>query len=519
MLRFATLVSLLLASTVLAACGSSGGASDADPASAVPRDALFYLEATVRPEGELREDALAATGKILRTPDPEAKIRELIAEASEGEDFDYDRDVKPWLGERAGLWVSDRLGDDGDPGVAAAIAATDLEEAEGAIEEARKRDGDTVTERSHGGVDYKLDQEGFGYAFTQDFVLFGNEPELKRTIDALDGDSLADEDRYKDAIGRLDDGRLAHFYADTRKFFEFATKSDPESAESIEPLKALIPFDRLPPATGAFIADGSRLALDMGVEIPEGDDDVRERLGAFVGGSTALLEELPGDTWAAQGMPRAGETMRVLLDEVGGAFGGAAARRQFEQELGLSLDDDILSWIGDVAIFVRGETLDTLDGGAVIQVTDENAAADAFGRIVGALRARGQLDAQPARIDGAETAFTVAAGDAAKPIVIARGAGKVVVTYGAEAATAALKPSEKLGDSELFGRAEEVLGDDVEASFLLSLAPVVSLVESSGEAGAEWQQAKPYVEAFDIVAGGGGADGDHARARVAAGLR
>ena len=48
---------------------------------------------------------------------------------------------------------------------------------------------------------------------------------------------------------------------------------------------------------------------------------------------------------------------------------------------------------------------------------------------------------------------------------------------------------------------------------------LVELVDASGDAGAEWQEAKPYVEAFDVLALGGSTDGGDARVRFAAGLR
>ncbi|MGH2949390.1 MAG: DUF3352 domain-containing protein [Solirubrobacteraceae bacterium] len=512
---------LLLIVLLVAGCGGGGGAADADPASAVPRDALLYLEAAVRPEGDTREHALAAAGKVLRTPDPEAKIRELLhrALADDAGDVDYDRDIGPWLGERAGLWVSDRLDENEEPGVAAAVAATDLDAAESAIEDSRRRNGESATERSHAGVEYRVDADGFAYAFAEDFVLFGDEPELKRTIDALEGEALDSDQRYRDAIEGLSDDRLAHFFIDTKGFFAFVAQTDPESAEGLRQLQGLIPFDRLPPAAGAFLADGDRLAIDLSTTIPWGD--LRRRLGAVAWGTgtTPLLRELPGDSWGAQGAPRFGETMRVLFDQLAGAFGGAVVEEQLRSELGLDLEQDVFSWVGDIALFIRGESVDALDGGVVIQVTDEDRAADAFGKIVGALRARGQLDAQPLRLEGAETAFAVAAGGAPRPIVFARGDGKVVVTYGEEAAVAALDPGETLGDSELFSRAESVLGDDLEPSMLLSIPPVVALVDSSGSADPSWDQAKPYIEAFDVIAIGGGTDGARSRGRVAAGLR
>ena len=58
------------------------------------------------------EDALDAAGKVLNTSDHEGKIREFLdsALAEEGDTkIDYDRDVKPWLGERAALWLASAL--------------------------------------------------------------------------------------------------------------------------------------------------------------------------------------------------------------------------------------------------------------------------------------------------------------------------------------------------------------------------------------------------------------------------
>ena len=103
--------SLVLAVLALAGCGGGGAGGEGDPASAVPPDALVYTEVVVRPEGSLRDDARDAAGKVLRTDDPDGEIRRLVDQAFEGEDFDYDRDVAPWLGERAGFWLQNADGD------------------------------------------------------------------------------------------------------------------------------------------------------------------------------------------------------------------------------------------------------------------------------------------------------------------------------------------------------------------------------------------------------------------------
>jgi tetratricopeptide (TPR) repeat protein len=518
-LRVALAVVVVLLFAVVG-CGGESASGGEDPASAVPRDAAMYFEATVRPEGSLREDALAAAGKVLRTDDPSGRIRELVDEAfasSEDPKLDYARDVEPWLGEKAGFWLSTSRSSEKATGVAL-LAATDEDEAQAAIDRAVAASDKRFSEREHDGVALKVNEEGIAVAVAEGFAMFGTEAELKRSIDAAKGDSLADADRYTDAIGELEEERLAHFFVDAKALFDQAVKADPDAAEQAEQLRRFFPIDQLGPITGAFTANGDRLALDAVTGAAGGE--LFKRFGVFTGtGSTPLLGELPADSWLALGSPKLGETAKALYDEFAGALGGAAIEQQLRQELGLDLQQDVFSWIGDVAFFVRGATEDAADGGAVISVTDQDRAAAAFGKLVGLLRTQGGVDARPTRIDGAETAFEVRRPDAPKPVVIARSDDRVVIAYGPQAAEAALSPDAKLADSESFGRAEELLGDDFDLSFLLSMDPIVSLVESSGEADAEFEKARPYIEAFSLLASGTKIDDDRARSRFVAGLK
>ena len=48
---------------------------------------------------------------------------------------------------------------------------------------------------------------------------------------------------------------------------------------------------------------------------------------------------------------------------------------------------------------------------------------------------------------------------------------------------------------------------------------VLSLVDSIGEADPEFEKAKPYLEAYDVIALGAGTSGERAKVRVAAGLK
>src|SRR5215211_4941544 len=127
----AALMTLVCLSLAAAGCGSGATSGGDDPASAVPANAAIYADATVRPDGEQRDGALAAAGKVLRTSDPQGRIDELVAQVfaeSDHPKLDYARDVKPWLGEKVALWAATARGDEEFRGAIVA-SATDTEAA------------------------------------------------------------------------------------------------------------------------------------------------------------------------------------------------------------------------------------------------------------------------------------------------------------------------------------------------------------------------------------------------------
>ena len=516
--RLLALPSLLLA-LVLAGCGAAGGAADADPATAVPAGASIYLEGVVRPEGDQREDVLDAARKVLRTDAPEAKIHELVDKALAESDRDtkatYKDDIAPWLGEKAGVWVAgvNRK----EPGYVVVIAAKDTEKAQAAIDKGVKSGG-KVTERSYSGVDYQVDGEGVAAGIVGDFFTVGTEAEFKRTVKAQDGDSLAEAKRYESAIDGLEDERIGTFYVDLKPFIEQALKSDPQAAGQLEQFRSIFPIDKLEPLSGALLADEDRIAFDT---LTRGKGvDALKAFGPLTGtGSTPLLGELPGDAWVALGAADVGPAFKSIFTKVAGAFGGAAATQQLQSQYGIDLERDVFSWIGDMAVFARNTTKADIDGALVIEATNPGNMQSAFGKLVGLLQSQGGQKVTPIKVKGAELAFRTGSTDLGKPAVLARSDDRVVVAVGESAAAEALAPAQKLADGELFKEAKDILDDDLEPAFLLSMPDLVAAIESMGEADADFAKAKPYLDAFSLIVSGGTFKDDEVRSRVAAGLK
>ncbi len=512
-----TLTCALLALTA-AACGESASGGDADPASLVPAGTPRYFEAAVQPTGDRREDALAAAGKILRTDDPGAKLRELINKALADEDsgLTWEKDFAPWLGEDAGVWVSNLEAE--EPSFAGIVATKDAEAAGAALGRFKESGDETWTKRSYEGVDYEINSEGAAVAIVDDFLVVATEDAFKRTVDMRDGgESLADSDRYKDAVGDVGEERLGHYYADTRAFVDLALAEDPEAAAQFEQFKSYLPLDKLGPITGSFEADGDGMALDTVLTgVPEGP--FRQLAALWAGGDTELLGELPGNAWMAFAAPKLGESAKTLFDSFAGALGGAAIAGQVKQATGLDLEADIFSWVGDTGVYVRGESEADLDGAVVIESTDDAKAEAAFGKLIGLIGKQAGTQPEPIELDGAASAFSLEAG-AEKSVVLARGEGRVVAAFGEAAATDALQPDAQLRDSDLYGDAEGVLGDDFAPSFLLSMPAVIKLVDATGQADAEFEEARPYLEAFGSVTSGGKAEDDRVESRIAVTLK
>ena len=194
--------------------------------------------------------------------DPEAKLHELIDEGlkeSDDPDVTYEKDIAPWLGQKAGVWVSGV--DRAKPGYVVLVATKDTDKAQAAIDKGAK--GQKSTQRSYHGVDYQVDAGRRGGRHRRRLLHGRHRARVQaHGRRATDGDSLADDKRYTSTIDELDDDRIGSFYVDLKPFIEQALKSDPNAAGQLEQIRSIFPIDKLEPLGGALLANGDRIAFD-----------------------------------------------------------------------------------------------------------------------------------------------------------------------------------------------------------------------------------------------------------------
>jgi hypothetical protein len=191
----------------------------------------------------------------------------------------------------------------------------------------------------------------------------------------------------------------------------------------------------------------------------------------------------------------------------------------FKQATGIDLKTD-LAWIGDAGGFVEGCSVFGLGGGLVHEANDEQAASDSIDKIEQALSSNPQLK-QQIKVTPNDTGFSIQANGAPIGAEVGLQDGKVVAAAGAATVDDVVNSSDTLDGSDRFNTAKDALGDGATPSFFLDFGPIVSLVESSGQATTDpdYQAAKPYLDALDYLVSGSSVDGDRTTGSVVLGVK
>jgi len=488
---------------ILTGCGGGGGKVDVGPAAAAPANAALYLDATVKPTGSAKTSADQALMTILHTSDPGGTIVSQIdkQKTATGKSVNYQTDIAPWLGQKAGLFLTSL----GQSSSGAAVIETTNPGA--ALAFAQTANGTSGQPKTVDGVSVQTAQDGTtAYATVGDFLLVGNQAGVQAAIQADKGLSLGDQSDFKDAIGNLPSDRLGTFYTVPKSFIDALPPQsfDQQSKQQLENAAG----DQLnEPAAGALTATANSVQFEAtggtnGVETPE---------SAVIGG-------VPSQAWLALGIGNLGDTIRHAIDQLKNQIPNFdVAAQQIQQTTGASLDQ-LESALGDAAVYVQGTTQNTLSGALVVQVKD----VALIGRLLSQLQGLLQLGAggiKPLNLSGGGVGFQINdASVAARPVEIALQGDKLVIGYGDGSAQQSLAPSQTLGSSQPYSTAHDQISS-LGADLFLNLQSIFALAESSGaKSDPQYRQAKPYLNALSYLITGSGTDNDKTEFKAIVGL-
>jgi Protein of unknown function (DUF3352) len=251
-------VAVLLAAA-LGGCGSSSPTgTSASPATVTPASAPLYVDAVVRPEGSLKTNATSAASTLTGRPKPFEGLLRLLAGPS-GKTPNYAKEVEPWLGVHAGVFLSTidlarveglvggellkKALSEGLAGVEAALAdltiasdrrsvgqgglqaelsssaaqgalvldTTDVAKARSFLEAQAHSVGARTT--SYRGVAFQVAPDGVAEGIVHRFAVIGSEAGFKSVIDTAAGSpALAQATGYAKLSSTAEAGALANVY-------------------------------------------------------------------------------------------------------------------------------------------------------------------------------------------------------------------------------------------------------------------------------------------------------------------
>ena len=322
----------------------SGGGTQ--PEDVLPRDAIGFVKIDLDPSADQK---IAAYQLAKKFPDSgvkgEDQLRDGLVGAflAPGDQAAYDADVKPWLGQRAGVafLAPDRSAPDA-PGAVAAVQVTDRAEAER-------------------GLTHLAESGQVHYAFGEDddYVLLADRQDVADAA-AKGEEHLADAEAFSAAVDALDGDQIALAWADVGAAWKTLPAAQRKQAQRANP--GLAPTGTV--ALGGHVTDdgleivGVTLGLSAG-SAPELKAVVENPLGRS--DPEGLVEDLPADSLGALGITGAGEGLATLYETLAAEADPDGEAEAFFGELGLRLPADLMTVLGtELAAAVGGD----LAGGA-----------------------------------------------------------------------------------------------------------------------------------------------------------
>ncbi len=478
---------LVAALAVLAGgCGGGGTATGTDSAaSIVPASAVVYASINLDSDSDQWKKAATLVDKF---PDGRRLLRQAVQELEEDQNRDWERDIKPALGDQLAFAVLDFQDD--EPVLVAILKPDDKDK-----------------------LNALLADEDNEPAFTTEVDGWTVVSDKQASLDALqraaEGDTLADSDDFQATMDDLGDETLASVYVNGARLVEVfrglaAAEGETQTFEQL--------FSQ---GLGRFESAGTALlARDDGVEwkalakgrpAENGQGGFGDVAQSF---DTTLDERVPSGALAFLSFN--GSNYKQQLENL--TPQQQSMLRQIESMLGISIDElaDLLS--GEGGVYVRpGAPFP--EATLILKVTDEAQARAVLDRLARRLAALGDAQVQQTEIAGVQ-AGQVRVGSIT--IAYAVFDGMAVVTTSPAGIEALREGGDTLSDDDAYKDALETAGVPDESSGFLfwNIEDTVPLLRSYAQLSDEsippelWTNLGP-LRSFVLYASG---DEDTARA-------
>ena len=510
--RLVFLLASVAAALALAGCGSS---SSPDPAGVAPPGSPLFVEATVQPQGTLKSNIESLAKNVAGIDDLGGLIvskLESSASAS-GEGLDFGKEVKPWLGEKAGLFF-ERYDGSNFSRYGVAVQTTDAGATQGFIDKQVKSSHEPVKGASYEGVNFKVQgSDGTSIGVVGSFLVIAEDEQVfKDAVSASKGESLADVSSYKSAAAAKPAESLAAAYVDIGSLIHQSGSA--VGAQALQLFKSAGIEPNHATALASIVPGSNRVEIDassnLGGEKPPS------------GNASSLLGSFPASSFAGLAVSGFGKQLEEAIDSIDASgIPPNVPPHKLKSTLlqaGINLDT-IAGSLDDAGVFAEGASKGSLGGALVLTVKEPSEASGTVASIGLLLRHAGVPGVTA--ISGKASGFSVHSPEfGSKPLAVVAEGGRIAIGRGLPAALQGLstESSQSLASAASYKEAVAALGSTPISGFVdgpaaLSLAE--SLVPRSEQG---FQEAKPYLAKIGYVALGTGSSGELATAKLIVGL-
>ncbi len=497
-----------LVALLVSACGGGGGGGGA-LADLAPAETPVYIEGTIQPEGELSENVQALAQKLAGVEDLGGLIVEELEQSSldSGEPVDFEKEVEPWLGEKAAVFLPEFDGND-FTGYGVAIETTDSGAAQEFVD---NHHDEGAEEASFEGADFWVEEDGNAVGMIDDAVVVAeDEAAFKAAVEASEGEALGAQENFESAMENGSEGSLADVFVDVGSLLESSGGVSGAETEQLLESAGIDPTDAT--AVASLVPGSDQIEIDVSTNVGESEP----------ADASKLLESLPGGSFAAFATANFGKQLEQAIDSIDeqGVPGEIEPGELKEVMSAIGIDlDKLAGSFKEVGLFAQGNTENNLTGALVI-TTSGSEAQEFVAQIGKLLRVSGTPGVT--FLSGKATGFSVRSPElGSKPVVVAAQGDRIAISYGAAASTQALTAGQSatLAEDPAFKEAKEALGGTPISGFVdgpAALALIENLIPADEQA--SFEEARPYLDKMAYAAIGAGSSGDLTTSKIIVGL-